>query len=124
MKDIHDYEIKRYSMDFVTNELVFKIEKNNNFKKIIFYKVFAYHFSDEMAYSVILDLEERNLDHFFKMNKKLLNDRKNYGWPIMYEDNDELRKKIEESHANYYLMRSSYGMGGWILAESVEIIDS
>lgn len=123
MKNIHDYEIKKYSVDFVENQLVFDIEKDGELKRIIFFKFFAYHFSYEMPYSVILDLDERNLDSFFKMNKNLLNERKDYGWPVMYDSSAELRERIESSRAKYYVLSSSYGMNGWILSESFEIID-
>lgn len=41
----------------------------------------------------------------------------------MYSSVEELEKMIQESDIRYYVLYSSYGMTGWVLAERVEIVD-
>ena len=44
-------------------------------------------------------------------------------WPLMYSSVEELEEMLQESDSRYYVLYSSYGMNGWVLAERVEIID-
>jgi hypothetical protein len=46
---------------------------------------------------------------------------KNYGWPFNYENNDNLIKILNENNQKYYVIHTSYGLYGWILAEEMKI---
>ncbi len=121
MNIVHDYEISNYYVDFETNQISINICKETNMKKILFKNVFCHNFLNEMPYSIILDLEERPLDNFFTDNEKLLINGMDYGWPIMVDNLDNLKKEVTTSNLKYYVIRSSYGLNGFVLSESLEI---
>ncbi|MGX7148400.1 hypothetical protein [Enterococcus ureasiticus] len=123
MNTIHDYEIERFTVEFKKNTISIDISSEQRQKQIVFQEVFCYKFYEEMPYSIISDLEERPIEDFFKENKELLNQTKNYAWPIMYDSIQELVNKIKDADVHYQVLSSSYGMNGWVLAKRVEIID-
>ena len=123
MKNIHDYEVKKYTMDFEKKEFVFEIELDRKRKKVVFSEVFAYFFENEIPYSVILDLEKWDIDRFCEDNWEVLAKRKNSSWPTSYNNIGELEEIINEKELNYFVLYASYGMNGWILAKEVTIID-
>lgn len=123
MKSLHDYEILNYNINFKNSLLTIDVTNDESNKRIDFVGTIAHQFSDEIPYSIILDLDELDIKHFFSSNKDLLEEKKNSGWPLMYSSVEELEKMIQESDIRYYVLYSSYGMTGWVLAERVEIID-
>lgn len=123
MNTIHDYEIERFTVEFKKNTISIDISREHRQKQIVFQKVFCYKFYEEMPYSIISDLEERPIEDFFKENKELLDQTKNYAWPIMYDSIQELADKIKDADVHYQVLSSSYGLNGWVLAERVKIID-
>lgn len=121
MLSVHDYEIIEYKMNFRTKMLTIDANLDDNFRRIKFIEVLAYKFSDEIPYSTILDIDRIDIQHFFENNKELLNSKKNSGWPIIYQTIEELKIKITEEGVNYYVLFSSYGLTGWILAKDLAI---
>ncbi|MGM0219106.1 hypothetical protein [Enterococcus sp. AZ126] len=121
MHSVHDYEITEYSMNFRTKKLTIEATLDDNSKKIIFTDVLAYEFSDEIPYSTILDIDKIDIQNFFKNNKELLESKKNSGWPVIYQTMEELEQKIQKEEVNYYILFSSYGMTGWILAQDITV---
>lgn len=105
---------------FVIIKGIMSLLKN---KRIEFVGAVAHQFSDEIPYSIILDLDELDMKHFFSSNKDLLEEKKNSGWPLMYSSVEELEEMLQENDSRYYVLYSSYGMTGWVLAERVEIIN-
>ena len=120
---VHDFEIQSYFVNFENKDIVMNISDDEKEKQIIFHNFLCYKFFDEMPYSIISDLEERPIEDFFKENKELLDQTKNYAWPIMYDSIQELADKIKDADVHYQVLSSSYGLNGWVLAERVEIID-
>ncbi|PZL74147.1 hypothetical protein CI088_07575 [Enterococcus plantarum] len=121
MNMVHDYEIKSYFVNFESKDIVMNISDDEKEKQIIFHNFLCYKFYDEMPYSIILDLEERVLDKFFIENKELLIQGKKNVWPMRYNSLEELEEEIRKGHMTYQVLYSSYGLNGWVLAESVEI---
>ena len=69
MSSVHDFIIKKYSIDFETKQIIFDIYNESVEKQIIFHNFFAYKFYDEMPYSIILDLQEGSEESFFLIIK-------------------------------------------------------
>ncbi|NLK76854.1 MAG: hypothetical protein GX284_03905, partial [Clostridiales bacterium] len=46
---------------------------------------------------------------------------KGYGWPIVYQTEQELLDFLIINEYKYIKINSSYGMEGWILAKSYKI---
>lgn len=123
MNSLHDYEILNYNINFKNSLLTIDVTNDESNKRIDFVGAIAHQFSDEIPYSIILDLDELDIKYFFSSNKDLLEEKKNSGWPLMYSSVEELEKMLQESDIRYYVLYSSYGMTGWVLAEQVKIID-
>lgn len=123
MNSLHDYEILNYNINFKNSLLTIDVTNDESNKRIEFVGAIAHQFSDEIPYSIILDLDELDIKYFFSSNKDLLEEKKNSGWPLMYSSVEELEKMLQESDIRYYVLYSSYGMTGWVLAEQVEIVD-
>lgn len=123
MNSVHDYIIKSYFVNFEEKKITLEVTSDLKKKQVIFHNFFSYKFYDEMPYSIILDLEEKPLDDFFSENEELLKEGEKRAWPIMYDSFEELENKIRTANVAYQVLYSSYGMNGWVLAESVEIID-
>lgn len=123
MNSLHDYEILNYNVNFKNSLLTIDVTNDKSNKKIEFVDTIAHQFSDEIPYSIILDLEELDMKYFFSRNNDLLEEKKNSGWPLMYSSVEELEVMIDESNIRYYVLYSSYGMTGWVLAKKVQVID-
>jgi hypothetical protein len=124
MNYIHDYEIDGYSVDFKESKIVMEVSLESQKKQIIFSGVFTYKFEEEMPYSCISDLEEMPMVSFFKENKDLLAQNKKYAWPVRYNTLEDLNDKIKQANVRYFVLDSSYGLNGWVLAEKVEIVEA
>ncbi|WP_175537607.1 hypothetical protein, partial [Mycobacterium tuberculosis] len=88
---------------------------------ISFFGVMAHLFEDEMPGSIILDIGEYPVSLFIEQNKNLLNERKNYCWPRYYKDINELQKLLVNEGYVYYIISSSFGLNGWILAKKIKV---
>ncbi|MGM0217744.1 hypothetical protein [Enterococcus sp. AZ126] len=57
MKNVHDYIIKSYTVNFEEKKITLEISNDIKEKQVVFHNIFTYKFYDEIPYSVILDLE-------------------------------------------------------------------
>lgn len=97
-----------------------KTEKEEQIE-ILFEDFFAFHFEDQLPYSILLDIVEREVNSFALENKELLAKSKDYFWPMDYEYIEELINYITENSYKYYKVQASYGLNGWILAKRIFI---
>ncbi|MTI49248.1 MAG: hypothetical protein FH761_15555 [Firmicutes bacterium] len=72
--------------------------------------------------SIIFDIEKYSIDYFIKNNSDLLEKHKSYSWPMNYDTIEELREKLVREEYSYYVISSSYGLNGWILAKNYKTI--
>lgn len=123
MESIHDNKIISYEVNLEKKRIVFHTlsPDSENKLNIIFTNVIAHVFEDELFRSIILDIEKADLNRFLSSNKKLLQEKKDYLWPMVYETENELYETLDEKGITYYVIYSSYGLNGWILAESMSI---
>ncbi|MGG3835499.1 hypothetical protein ABEV00_00555 [Paenibacillus thiaminolyticus] len=84
---------------------------------IVFSSVFAHYFEPEISGSIILNIEKGDLIDFLKDNKELLTQGYEYSWPSDYNTTEELMEKLEIEGYSYYIINSSYGLNGWVLAK-------
>ena len=125
MSEIHDNIIKSYFVDFENQNIVFNTVYHCNdiheITIITFNNVMAYFFKDELNGSIIFDIEEISLEYFINENKNILDTEKNYGWPFPYKDEEEFIEILNKNKQKYYVINSSYGLNGWILADEMKI---
>lgn len=127
MSLVHDNEILSYEVDLRREKIVlhtFYESKNlNEYTDVIFEGVLCHMFEHHLQGSIILDINEYELDVFFKSeeNLHLLERSKNYGWPTMYSNIAELKDKLSQAQYKYIVVFSSYGFNGWVLAKDYKI---
>lgn len=88
---------------------------------IVFGSVCAHAFENEDKGSIIFDIEAASLEDFIEDNRDLLAQKKRYGWPMLYESEAELLEKLQEARQRYFVIDSSFGLYGWVLAETMAI---
>lgn len=120
---MHDDCIVAYSVNL--EEKVVDIQTYNNTKKkqgkICFSGVLTHSFRCIIDYNIILDIQECEISIFFSDNQEELIRMKGYGWPIVYQTEQELLDFLITNEYKYIKINSSYGMEGWILANSYKI---
>lgn len=122
MDKIHDSKISNYQIDFEQLKIVVRVKTEKEEQiEILFEDFFAFHFEDQLPYSILLDIVEREVNSFALENKELLAKSKDYFWPMDYEYIEELINYITENSYKYYKVQASYGLNGWILAKRIFI---
>ena len=69
-----------------------------------------------------MDIEEESSEYFVESNKSFLEQSVNYGYPIAYQTKNpmgELGHYLIDQDYKTFLLSSSYGMGGWIVAKKM-----
>ena len=124
MISIHDNEVISYQVDLRNHKIILYTEASNNSEEVavLFGDVFAHQFENQIEGSIILDIKKKGLNLFFKENKELLETQKNYGWPTIYENTDELSRRLIKEGYLYYVILSSYGLSGWVVAKQFDVI--
>lgn len=124
MLNIHDNEIMSYKVNFEDQKIILCtkcystiLTSNVN---IIFSNVLVHYFEDEIRGSILFDVEEYSITQFIKDNSNLLKKRKNKCWPFDYDTIAHLNKRLENEKYKYFIIFSSCGLNGWVLAKSYE----
>lgn len=126
MFNIHDNEIISYEVCLKDKKII--IHSKNNYSKlneyidIVFYNVLVHFFENQLSHSIIFDICKYDVNKFIQDNNQLLNKRKKYCWPIDYDNIEELISTLEKEEYNYYVISSSYGLEGWVLAKKVKLL--
>ena len=128
MSEIHDNIIKSYYVDLEKGIILFNTVYycNNIHEKttIEFNNVMGHLFTYETKDSIIFDIEKYTIEDYIKYvldGGKILNEIENYDFPFKYEDEQELIENLKQNNQNYFIINSSYGLGGWVLAEEMKI---
>ncbi|GIP18156.1 hypothetical protein J40TS1_37980 [Paenibacillus montaniterrae] len=123
MSLVHDNEILSYEVDLYNTRIVLHTLYENKrlieYTDVTFEGVLCHMFEHQLSGSIILTINEYELDYFFRNeeNLELLSKTKNYGWPMIYEDAVQLEQNLKQSQYKYIVIMSSYGLNGWILAK-------
>lgn len=127
MSGLHDNELVSYVVDFKKKRIVFNTEYDIDDEIeqtiVIFTNVTAHFFKNagEMA-NIIFDIECNDVKNFIDEQKELLQAYKNYGWPVCdYENEQELLQILMSNNQKYYVISSSCGMWGFVIAENMSI---
>lgn len=125
MISVHDNTIISYQVNLEKEEIrIHTLTESGDNVYIIFSGVLAHFFETQISNSIIFNIDEDPLPNFFKENKKLLEQQKNYCWPICYDDIKELEETLIKGNYFYYNICASLGLTGWVLAKKLEILES
>ena len=122
---MHDNYIVGYSVDVKKKNIVIKTYNNTKEKQneILFLEVLTHSFKCIIDYNIISDIEEYEISAFCIDNQEELKKMEGYCWPIDYQTESELIEFLKNNDYKYIRVNSSYGMFGWILAKSYEIVE-
>ena len=70
--------------------------------------------------NILFDMEEITLEGFFQQYKDFLNKSLRFGFPACCSI-EELRKRMEREHIRVFVIDSSLGLCGFVLAQEVEL---
>ena len=120
---MHDDCIVAYNVNLEEGYIVIQTYNNDRKKqgKLKFLEVLTHSFKCIINYNIIYDIQECEIEVFFRENKEELIKMKGYCWPINYKTEKELMEFLKTNEYKYIKIYSSYGMFGWILAKSYEI---
>ena len=120
---MHDDCIVEYNVNLEEGYIVIQTYNNDRKKqgKLKFSEVLTHSFKCIINYNIIYDIQECEIEVFFRENKEELIKMKGYCWPINYKTEKELMEFLKTNEYKYIKIYSSYGMFGWILAKSYEI---
>lgn len=124
LPSLHDNIILSYEVDLENERIRMRTRSSHAVPKnmdVLFSGVMAHAFDISLHGSIILDLDEWDIEHFIPYNRELLESGKGSGWPVNYDSYDELQIRLIEEKYKYMVISSSYGLSGWILAKNVEI---
>ena len=125
-RSVHDNIVYAYSVDCEGRRLVlhtaFRDREPHEFTDVVFHEVVAHHFEHVLPGNILFDVEEMDVAALVKQNTKLLSDSWKYGWPdVEYRgDLTALVEALRAAARHGYLIRSSYGLSGWVLAGRCE----
>ncbi len=127
-KGVHDSEIVAYSVDSRTEELVLTLAPGTGSARqefiILFRGVAAHQFEYPLIPSIVLDLVEIPAAELLsRMWPKLAEGHHQCGWPGSWATSLEAAVNYCNSKVlKGYELEQSYGMSGWVLAQSVECV--
>ena len=90
-------------------DAIFKLLEDNN----IFVNIKRFQ---KQFCNILIHSNKENVSTIIELLKR------DYGWPIIFNNIEELNNTLETQKYKYYILQSSYGMYGWILATGLQEI--
>ena len=88
---------------------------------VVFHGVVAYHFEGDTLPSIIFDVIETDVERLYAEYEFVFTLLRDHGWPpLRHEFEAELLDAKRANSFRGYLLASSYGMHGFVLAERME----
>jgi hypothetical protein len=119
---IHDNLVYAYNVDCegrrVVLHTVFRDREPNEYTDVVFRDVVAHHFEHVLDGNILFDIDDSDVATFVKENSALFADSWRYGWPpVDYNgDMNKLVDALNAASARAYVIQSSYGLSGWVVA--------
>ena len=119
--DLHDHRVLRYCADFEAHSLHMDTQTESGEKvSVHFTGLLAHWFKNVIQDNILFDMEEITLEGFFQQYKDFLNESLRFGFPACCSTG-ELRERMEREHIRVFVIDSSLGLCGFVLAQEVEL---
>jgi hypothetical protein len=123
---IHDNNIYGYTVNCGGQQIVlyteFSGQAGMEYTDVVFDGVVAHHFERVLKGNILFDIEEVEPEAIVKQWAELFALQKSYGWPgIDYTEPEQLIGILKQRGVKGFDIGSSYGMSGWVLAETMEL---
>ena len=125
MRSVHDNNIYAYCVLAQLGRIVLHTEflDGAEYTDVVFFGVLAHDFRGVLPGNIVFDVREVDLQELYAAHQDTFEREKPHGWPVQYADGAELVDKLKERGLRGYLVDSSYGLDGWVLAAGVEYIE-
>lgn len=122
---VHDNNVYAYSVLAEGRQIILHTEFNEaspvEYTDVVFTGVVAHHFESSLKSNILFDIDEVDLKVVLEEYAPLFQRLKNYGWPIVEPpDSQDLQQKLRDRGTHAYIVNSSLGLSGFVLAASVE----
>jgi hypothetical protein len=123
MSQFHDCRIREIKFDFDNAQLALSMiyPPDGNVLRVKFDGFIAAYLEDLVCGCVVFDIETISADAVLDQHRSTFSSRKNYGWPLAYRDDEDLRTKLGECVISQ--ITSSYGLSGFIVSRHAPIAE-
>lgn len=121
MNSVHDNEMISYEVNLKSEYIVLHTEDRGKAVMVTFSGVLAHLFEDHLNGSILLDISDYEIEQFVDRNKELFGKQSPYRWLLNYESMDELKEILIKKQYKCYIICSSYGFNGWVLAKELSV---
>ena len=125
---IHDNRVLSYTIDCVKKTIVlhtvFYDSESHEYTDEIFSEVAGYHFEGDNFQTILFDVNQVSPEEVYSAYRDLFERGKNYAWPFDYSTEQELLRKLNDKSVKGFVVSSSYGIEGFVLAEGMKITSS
>ena len=119
--NMHDNRILRYCADFDAHTLHMDTQTEAGEKiSVYFTGLLAHRFENVIQDNILFGIDEITMDGFFEQYKDLLDRTIPYGFPACCSI-EELRERMDREHIRVFVIDSSLGLCGFVLAQEVEL---
>lgn len=126
-RSIHDNIIYAYSVLCEQRRLVlhteYRSESVKEYTDVVFKGVVAHYFETVVQRNILFDVSEVSPEKIVREWADLFARQKAYRWPeIEYSDPQQLIAILRSRSIKAFEVGSSYGLSGWVLASSAELV--
>lgn len=120
--NLHDNIVLRYCADFEVHTLHMDTQTESGEKiSVHFTGLLAHWFENVIQDNILFGMNEIDVDVFFEQYKELLERAVRYGFPACCSI-EKLRQRMNEEHIRVFIIDSSLGLCGFVMAQEVKII--
>ena len=119
--NLHDNRILRCCADFEAHTL--HLDTRTEVGEVVsvhFTGLLAHWFENMVQDNILFSMDEITIDGFFEQYRELLDGTIPYGFPACC-GSEELREQMEREKIRVFVIDSSLGLCGFVLAQEVEI---
>jgi hypothetical protein len=122
---VHDNVLVSYTVQCEERQIrlhtIYRDQEPYEYTDVVFTDVVAYHFETDNFHTILFDIEEVAFEAVYTTYRDLFVSKKNYGWPaITYQTEAELLDTLREQGIKGFVIASSYGMEGFVLAKDMQ----
>jgi len=119
--NLHDNRVLRYWADFEAHTLHMDTQTEAGERvSVRFTGLLAHWFENVIQDNILFGMDEIGVDGFFEQYKDLLEHSLQYGFPACCNA-EELRERMTQEKIRIFVIDSSLGLGGFVLAQEVEL---
>ena len=128
MRSVHDNTLNAYSVDGVRKQIVLHTSFDHaspaELTDIIFDGVLDHYFRDTVLPSIIFDVEPSDAGWVLGQDfDVMLAGHQRGGWPSFFASTvAEMVDRIAAANCQVFTIGSSFGLDGWVVAQSMRIV--